>query len=135
MAPDFHAAITILPQERLIVVVVRGPVDRDRFHTAMYQLWNHPDYPSSKLFLFDISQADLLFTPAQIQALKQEVRRNPQAFKGRGAMVTHTPMQTALGMIYNQHLPQGLEAEIFSTWEAACDFLGVSLETVAHLHP
>lgn len=135
MASDAHVAITILPKEKLIVVVVRGPVDRERFHSAMHELWNHPDYPVAKRFLFDISHAELLFTPAQINALKQEVRRSPQAFKGKGAMVTHTPMQTALGMIYNQQLPEGLEAEIFSTWEAACAYLGVSLETVAHLHP
>lgn len=135
MAPAYHASLTIRPEKGLIVVVVQGVFNREAFTESMHTLWNHPDYPAGKLFLLDFSGADMQFTPNEMQELRKEVRRSPNSFKGKGAMITKTPMQTALGMIYNQNLPEGLEADIFSTWEAACTFLGVSLEDVADLRP
>ena len=48
----------------------------------------------------------------------------PEALTGKAAVVSLAPMETVLGLIYARRLASKNLMRIFSTWEAACAFVG-----------
>lgn len=134
---DAHPVITIaiFPNIRVSVLVVRGKVTAAKYAEAAEQLWNHPDYNPEHPMLIDITQMEPQFSPRELIEMIRFTRANPNSLRGRGALVTRTPLQTALALIYNNKLSDQVGGGVFSTWEAACAHLGIDVEAIAHLSP
>lgn len=127
--------IHYVPGERLLVVLMRGILTLERFGKATQAIWTHPHYADTSRILFDLTLLEPTFYPQDLVRMRQSARQSPHYFRGRAALVTRTPIQTALALLYNMDLNEGTIADTFTTWEAATAFLGVNLDSILHLRP
>jgi len=127
--------VAVFKDPAVVVVVVRGKISAADYADAAEKLWSHPEYAPDFPMLIDISQMEPQFSPRELLEMIRFTRANPQSLRGRGALITRTPIQTALALIYNTKLADRVGGGVFSTWDAACDHLGVDLGLIAHLQP
>ncbi len=117
----------ILPAQRLILQRFAGRPSLADLLAATRQLWADPLY--SKLYdgIVDLSGSSVGISMDDLRALISFLRQSDQTSTGRWGAVTCSPLTTACAMIYQRALAPRHEFEVFSSWDAACGFLGVKL--------
>jgi hypothetical protein len=117
----------IRPAQRLILQRFRGKPSLADVLAATRRLWADPLYSKSYDGIADFSGASVGLSMDDLRALISFLRQHDQTTVGRWGVVASSPLATACAMIYRRALAPRHEFEVFSSWDAACDFLGVAL--------
>jgi len=117
----------IFPELRLIVEHFSGPLHLDELLTFIHKLWADERYDPTYNIISDLSGATLTITTGEILEFGSFLLRTPGASQGKLAIITNTPIDTAKGLIFKQTVTTLNEVSIFSTWDAACEYIGVAV--------
>jgi hypothetical protein len=115
----------ILPDRRLILQHFAGSSSLAELLAALRRLWADPLYSRTYDGIVDLSGAAVDLSMRDLRALIGFLQESDQTSTGRWGAVTTSPLATACAMIYQRALAPRHAFEVFSTWEAACAFLGV----------
>lgn len=110
--------------QKLIVTCFSGPFDADAFIACIEQLWADPDYDRTFEGFADITLVDPTFNLDDIRRVIAFLRDNRLTNIGRWAVITDTPLAAAGAYFYQKSMATVHHIEVFSTREAACNFLG-----------
>ena len=117
----------IFPERRTIVARYTGLFTLGELTAAAQLLWSDPRYVRSYDGLVDISHGSVAVAMRDVPPLMRFFREHGNTSEGRWAAVASAPLTTAWALVYRRALGARHPLEIFSTWEAACAFLGVDL--------
>jgi hypothetical protein len=118
----------IIPERRLILQRLAGPVSLPELRAATERLWADPAYSPDYDGIVDLSGANTAKVSIDdLRVLIDLMLRSRHTSTGRWCAVAAGPLTTACAMIYRQALAARHSLEIFSSWEAASRFLGVDL--------
>lgn len=118
----------IYPEHALIVTRLCGPATLEELMAMVKRLWEDERYSPRYNGIVDLTDVKLAVAQADLRAVVDFVRGHKSTSSGRWAAVTHSPIATACGMIYQRALRGRHVFEVFSTFEAAKLFIGVSGE-------
>lgn len=130
-----HFGYEIDVERRVVVMTCRGFWTRVQLTAALHRLWADPRYARSFDGLVDLRGAVLEVGIEDLHVLADYVLGHAAASHGRWAAVVVSPFTTAYAMLYRQSMMQRHPFEVFSTWEAACVYLGRALAPVEALRP
>lgn len=120
-------SISIHPTQRLAVIRFSGPVDTEQAAECIRRFAGLPDYDPGLNGVVDLRGALVTVSAEQAKGLaRQSLER--ELSMGKWAFLAETPMNTALALLYADVLAKRHESRIFSTVEAAADYLGVDIE-------
>ena len=117
----------IFPERRAIVARYAGALTLSELVASAETMWADPSYSRKFDGIADISDASLGVAMSDFRALLGFLRDHHRTSQGRWAAVATTPFATACGMMYRGALFGRHTLEIFSTWEAACNFINGDL--------
>ena len=126
-APSAQFSYEILPERQTIVTRYAGFFTLTDLLTSTRRLWADPRYSEKYNGLVDAADTGMGVEINDFRSLIEFVRDNPSASRGRWAIVTSTPLATVCGIIYQRAMAKQHTLEIFSTWEAACQFVNVEV--------
>jgi hypothetical protein len=118
----------ILPERRLILQRFAGDTSLAEVLEATRRLWADPRYSRTYDGIVDLSATTVGISMEDLRALIGILRESEQMSTGRWGAVATSPLTTACAMIYQRALAPQQEFEVFSSWDAACGFLGVDLQ-------
>lgn len=118
----------IFPDRRAIVVRYVGTFTLEQLHASALTLWNDPRYARDYDGLVDVSHSSANVDITDFRAFVSLVRNDSRVSQGRWAAVVTTPFATACSFLYRSALASHHTFEIFSTWEAACEFLNLPIK-------
>jgi len=124
----------IYPEQRVIYVRYSGTFSFERLAATAKTLWGDPRYSRDYHGIVDFLHGPVSAPMADVRKLIELVQQSPHTSRGRWAAVTTAPVATALALVYGQALAQRHAFEVFSSWEAACDFIGTELDRGATAH-
>lgn len=101
---------------------------------AAQTLWEDARYSRDYHGIVDCRQGPVGTTTSNLRGLIEFVQRNPYTSRGRWAAVTTEPVPTALALVYGQAISKYHPFGVFSSWSAACDFVGVEFDPKAALN-
>lgn len=113
----------ILPERRAIFARYEGKFSLEDLLATTRQLWADPRYSPAYDGLVDISDGSFSVAMSDLRMLMAFLVSEPTTSRGRWAAVATTPMAIACGMLYRTVMKQRHAFAVFSTWEAACEFL------------
>jgi hypothetical protein len=117
----------IYPSSRAIVARFTGTWTLGELIKAIHELWSHPDYSPAFDGIVDLTARDVSVDIRELRPVLDFVRDNPRTSTGRWAAVADSPLATACGLIYRRALCSRHAFDVFSTREAACEFVGFQL--------
>jgi len=118
----------IYPQEKFIWEQFSGMVTMADIHDITPEIWADPAYNTSLNALIDMSKATLNMSHEEVITLGQFFLESAESAQGKVALVTNKTVDTALGMIYKSKMASKNDTQIFSTLEAACNYLKIELQ-------
>lgn len=114
--------LDIYPDEALVVCVCSGEIEIEELQRASLELANHMDYAGHYDGVVDLKSAKAALTPRQLQAFCQAlVDRN--GCRGSWCLISNSPMETAMAMIFAHALRERHPVGVFSTIKAASEYL------------
>jgi hypothetical protein len=126
-ARDFSFAMKysyeIFPTRRVIATRYRGLCTLGDLTASTQRLWADPRYSRAFDGIVDMSEASAGVGIDDFRAFLKFLRQEPKISQGRWAAVTTTPFATACSFMYRSAMAGRHTLEIFSTWDAACEFL------------
>jgi hypothetical protein len=125
----------IYPEKHAIILRLTGKFALADLRAVTLRLWSDPRYRRDQVGLIDISNASAGVSMEDFRALVAFVKSREEASTARWAAVASTPFATACAMLYRTAVAGRQLFEVFSTWEAACGFIGVELAPDAPLQP
>lgn len=102
-----------------------GKITFADLRASAHQLWSHPHFAPTHNGIVDLTDLTLHVSMDDFHALVEFMDEAPINSRGRWAMVTHTPLSTALSLLFKTFFTDKLRFEVFTTWEAACGFVAV----------
>ncbi|MCX6955719.1 MAG: hypothetical protein NTV51_26545 [Verrucomicrobia bacterium] len=117
----------IYPEQKLILTRFSGAFTLEDLTGVAQRLWSDPRYSRSYGGVVDLTDTSVAVGRADFRALVDFVRRHKETSTGRWAAVAGSPLATACAIIYQRALAGRHTFEVFSTFEAAGQFLGVDL--------
>lgn len=118
--------LEIYPDEALVVCVCSGEIEVKELQKASLELANHTDYARHYDGVIDLKSAKAALTPRQLQAFCQAlVDRN--GCRGSWCLISNSPMETAMAMIFAHALRERHPVGVFSTIKAASEYLNKDL--------
>jgi hypothetical protein len=117
----------IYPERQLIVQRYAGPLRAADFLVAAEEVWADPRYVPTYDGLADLTGLRLAVSPAETRHLAEYFSNHPRLTRGRWAAIVAHPVAAALAYLYQQLARPRHRLEVFSTWEAACAYLGAEL--------
>jgi hypothetical protein len=118
----------IFPSTRTIVLQYSGKFTLARLMETTNQLWDDARYSRSFDGLVDLTASDLGVEMSDFRPLLDYLRQSPRTSEAAWAAIATSPLATACGFIYRNTIRHRHRFGVFSTHEAACDFIGVRLE-------
>ncbi len=109
--------------QNTIYLTFSGKVDLPELHELLSEVASNPEINSNRNFLTDLSRAELILTPGEMQGFASAFLEVFEGGTGRSALVLSTPVETALGMLHSENVNQTRQIEIFSTKKAALEWL------------
>jgi len=120
----------ILPEHRLILKRCRGDFTLHDLMTSARSVWSDPRYCRSFDGIVDLTKADCGFHIEEVRSLVDFFLTHEKTSIGRWAAIASSPIVTAFALIYKRSLLDRHPFEVFSTWEAACEFLELDVSPV-----
>lgn len=119
----------VYPVKRFILQRLLGVVNMANLLKTKLEQDQDPDFDPDFSLLTDVREADVQFTPAEIQAYIQYLQAEFKDSTGRKiALVTSSPMAVAVGTLIQSNTAEiSDELQLFSTIPAALIWLGVDL--------
>lgn len=121
----------IFPEQSAIYVRYSGTFSFERLVETATTLWADPRYSRDYHGIIDFLHGPVSTSMADLRQLIAFVQQSVQTSRGRWAAVTTSPVPTALALVYGQAMVQRHAFEVFSSWEAACAFVGVEMDREA----
>lgn len=115
----------IFPEKRLIVQRYAGEISMQDFIICSELMWSDPKYSTGYNGIADLTQSVLKMNLLELPSLATRILGIGCVSKGRWVVLASTPVVTALAFLFQQTIQAHHSLEVFSTWEAACSFLGV----------
>ena len=129
------AIFKIFPEHKLIVARFRGTIVYQAVLQWFDEAREHPDFTQEFQGLVYLRKAVFGMVPggkpgkmAEKARVLAEYMTKIDFTTSKWAILTDTPMKTSLMMVYSKDASQRHPIEIFSTVDAAEDYLGASLE-------
>ncbi len=117
----------ILPEKRLICLRYEGAFTLKELLMGTELLWSdqryHPDYQG----IVDLTDSTVGVGWADFRAFVEFLCREDRTSRSRWAAVAGTPLAAACALLYKQACTAPHSLDVFSTWDAACNFLKVEL--------
>jgi hypothetical protein len=126
-----HFSYEIHPDRRVILQRFTGQFSLADLLAAVRRLWADPMYSRNYDGLVDLSETSMGISMADLRALIGFLRQSPETSTGRWGAVVSSPLTTACAMIYRRAAAPRHQFEVFSSWSAACAFLGQELPPLA----
>lgn len=118
-------AFHIAPERRLIVARYIGQTTVEDMKDLADKIWAHPDYNQNFNGILDYRKAEMNASPDAISAIADYFLNASDASYGRAAVVTSRPLETALNILFADRMQRRNVLQVFTTWEASCEFLGL----------
>jgi hypothetical protein len=116
----------ILPEKRCIVIRYSGVLTLNDVTASTQALWADPLYDKMYNGISDISRATPGGNTDDVGKLV-DFFKHPETSTGRWAVITSEPKFTALSLLFKSSCYAKPWIEMFTSWEAACAFLGVEI--------
>lgn len=126
-----HFSYEIHPDRRVIVQRFAGQFSLADLLAAVRRLWADPLYSKSYDGIVDLSETSMGISMEDLRALIGFLQQRPETSTGRWGAVASSPLTTACAMIYRRAAAPRHQFEVFSSWAAACDFLGHQVPPLA----
>ena len=121
------ATYLILPEKKLIIGRFSGLVGADDIKRLLLEIWADPRFDRAFHMLMDFSKAALRIGMAEVTMLCHSIMTVAEGVMGSAAIIASGPVGTALAMLLSKGLSLFTPSAVFSTWDAALNFLGVDL--------
>jgi hypothetical protein len=121
--------IRILKTIRTVLLDFEGDISFDEFVSCFEEANAHPDYSPEFDGVADLRKARLTLDDQEAEALAAFVVSG-ELSSGRWAILTASPHETALSILYEQAASEQHAAQVFSTVQAASAYLEVDLSGV-----
>ncbi len=123
----------IYPDRQGIQVRYSGVFTQAGLEASAAALWGDARYSRDYHGIVDCRRGPVSTTTGDLRGLIAMVQRNPATSRGRWAAVTTEPVPTALALVYGQAMGKHHPFGVFTSWRAACDFVGVEFDPQAAL--
>jgi len=128
------ATYLILPAKRLIIQRFTGPTGTEEIRQLTLRVCADPLFDRSFHTLMDFTRAALQIGIAEVSMLCHFLFSLAEGGEvGSAAIVATSPMGTALAMLFSKGLSLFAPSAVFSSHEAAFEFLGVDMSDGSHL--
>ncbi len=124
------ASYLILTEKRLVVGRFTGPTDAEDIRHLMLRVFSDPLFDRKFRLLIDFTRAVLRIGVAEVSLLCDFIFSVAKGSIGSAAILTSGTVGTALAMLLSKGLGLFAPSAVFSTLDAALDFLGVDLEAI-----
>lgn len=88
------------------------------------KIWADPDYSQNFDGIVDYRDSELNATPDAISEIADFFLHASEASYGRAAIIVARPLETALNVLFAERMQRRNVLQLFTTWEAACEFIG-----------
>jgi hypothetical protein len=120
-------AFSFHPDQHLIVGRYIGRTTIQDMRDLAAEIWSHPNYNPTHCGIIDYRDAEMDISPAGIREICEFFAESSQASRGRFSILVNRPLETGLNTLFMLRMETRNTMQMFSTWDAACRFLGVSL--------
>jgi len=127
------ATYLILPEKRLIIERFTGSTGLEEIKNLLGRVFADPLFDRSFHTLMDFTKAVLKTGLEEVALLCEFISSVAGGCIGSTAIIAAGPMGTALAMLISKGLSFFTPSEVFSTGEAALDFLGLDLSGIPDL--
>lgn len=117
----------IFPDRRLLFLRYFGETRVTDMMEVAHKIWGDPRYDPTFDGIVDFREAKFVSSPEEISAISQYFLNAAEASRGRAAIIASAPMETALNLFFAKLMRGRNHLQIFSTWRAACAFVGADL--------
>jgi hypothetical protein len=114
------------PEQRMIVTRYRGAFTFATLIECSEKLWADQRYRPEYDGVVDLTDGKLTIGRQDFRAVIDFVRREDRASRGRWAAVANSPFATACSLLFQRAIEDRHPFGVFSTFEAAGTFLGMS---------
>lgn len=114
---------SIIKKHKLIVEVVSGKTTIEGLAEKTKALFSDPNYDPSYIGIADYRKASSQITRAELYGFANFINQSEQFGEAKWAILANDPMVVALSQIFQQRLIETDIIGIFSSPEAAADFL------------
>lgn len=121
------ASYLILPEKNLIIGRFEGPTGAHDIKGLLVEIWSDPLFDRAFHMVMDFTRAALKIGMAEVTMLCDSIMGVAGGVMGSAAIIASGPVGTALAMLFSKGIALITPSEVFSTWDAALDFLGVDL--------
>lgn len=122
------ATYLILPEKRLIIERFTGPTGLEEIKNLLSRVFSDPLFDRTFHTLMDFTKAVLKTGLEEVALLCEFI--SSVAGGGSTAIIAAGPMGTALAMLISKGLSFFTPSEVFSTGEAALNFLGLDFSGI-----
>lgn len=120
----------ILPEKRLIIERFTGPTGFEEIKNLLSRVFSDPLFDRTFHTLMDFTNAVLKTGLEEVALLCEFISSIAGGAIGSTAIIAAGPMGTALAMLLSKGLSFFTPSEVFSTGEAALNFLGLDLSGI-----
>lgn len=124
------ATYLILPGKRLIIERFTGPTGLEEIKSLLTRVFSDPLFDRTFHTLMDFTNAVLRTGLEEVALLCEFIASVSGGAIGSTAIIAAGPMGTALAMLISKGLSFFTPSEVFSTGEAALDFLGLDFSGI-----
>ena len=115
----------IHPDHRVIFQRYEGRFTTSDLIAATRQMWADPAYCRDYNGIADASAASFGVDLHDFSTFISFLANREEMSVGRWAVVATSPLATACGFIYKKAVSSQHKFEVFSSWDAACDFVNL----------
>ncbi|HTL67489.1 MAG TPA: hypothetical protein VL200_07500 [Lacunisphaera sp.] len=113
----------IYPEHRAILVRCAGNFTMEDLLSTPRRIWADPRYSPDFAGLVEITDASLRIDMNDLRTLTTFLAREPATSRAPWAAVTDLPVAIACSFVYRKAMRRRHAFEVFSSREAACNFL------------
>jgi len=117
----------IYDDKKLIIESFTGDIDFVFFKDSMLKDFKDPNYINLKFGVCDLRNANLKLTNTEIREAFDFALQHDKNKTIRWATITKGPNETAMAMIYELQAEKHYGYKIFSTLEAASNYIGIKI--------
>jgi len=121
------ASYLILPEKNLVIGSFEGPTGAGEIKGLLHEIWADPLFDRAFHMVLDFTRAILKIGMAEVAMVCQSMVSIAEGVMGSAAIIASGPVGTALAMLLSKGISLIAPSAVFSTWDAAMDFLGVDL--------
>jgi hypothetical protein len=117
----------IFEDKKLIIEVFNGDISLDFFKQSMLKEFGDSQYKNLLIGVCDLRKANLILSDKEVKDLFSFALNHDQNLTIKWATLTNGPYETAMAMIYELQAVEHYGYKIFSTIEAASEYLGTNI--------